>query len=64
MTVLTCALVCSAGAHAQTAAGMGPAALQGTVSSAQEAAIFEKFDGSSLQRVPGSYASGWTYGAK
>ena len=39
MTVLTCALACSAGAHAQTAASMGPAALQGTVSSAQEAAM-------------------------
>jgi hypothetical protein len=39
MTLLTCALVCSAGLHAQTTATMGPVALQGTVSSAQEAAM-------------------------
>ena len=38
MTVLTGALLCSTSMHAQTAA-MGPAALQGTVTSAQEGAM-------------------------
>ena len=36
MTALTGALLCSASVHAQTTAQMGPAALQGTVSSAEE----------------------------
>jgi virginiamycin B lyase len=39
MTVFTCALVCAASVQAQTTAGMGPVALQGTVSSAQEGAM-------------------------
>jgi virginiamycin B lyase len=39
MTVFAYALACSASVHAQTTAGMGPVALQGTVSSAQEGAM-------------------------
>ena len=39
MTVLTGALLCSTSMHAQTTAAMGPAALQGTVTSTQEGAM-------------------------
>ncbi len=39
MSVLTCALVCSASVQAQTTAAIGPVALQGTVSSAHEGAM-------------------------
>jgi hypothetical protein len=39
MAVLTCALLCSTHADAQTAAAMGPVGLRGTVSSAQEGAM-------------------------
>jgi streptogramin lyase len=39
MAVLTCALLCSPHADAQTTADMGPVALHGTVSSAQEGAM-------------------------
>ena len=39
MAVLTCALLCSTHADAQTTADMGPVALRGTVSSAQEGAM-------------------------
>jgi branched-chain amino acid transport system substrate-binding protein len=49
--------------HFETGIMAGPIEFNANKHSAQEAAIFLKFDGTSLQRVPGSYASGWTYGA-
>jgi virginiamycin B lyase len=39
MTVVTCALLCPTSLHAQIPAAMGPVALQGTVTSAQEGAM-------------------------